>query len=53
MKSTKYTIRNGKNIIAISHGIDLAIWICDKFGTEVTKQCKEKGIEIGYKTEMR
>jgi len=53
MKSTKYTIWNEDKIIAISHGIDLAIWICDKFGTEVTKQCKEKGIEIVYKTDMR
>ena len=53
MKSTKCIIRNGKNIIAISHGIDLAIWICDKFSTEVTKQCKEKGVEVVYKTEMR
>ena len=53
MKSTKYKKKKKKNIIAISHGIDLAIWICDKFGTEVTKQCKEKGIEIVYKTEMK
>ena len=53
MKSTKYTIKNGKNIIAITHGIDLAIWICDKFGTDVTKKSKEKGVEIVYKTEMR
>ena len=53
MKNTKYTIRNGKNIIAVSHGIDLAIWICDKFGTDVTKKSKEKCVEIVYKTEMR
>lgn len=53
MKSTKYIIRNGKNIIAISHGYALAIWICDKFGTEVIKKSKEKGVEIVYKTEMR